>query len=124
VRKRETHDQAFRVRRARQRRESQRRIFFRPFLRVNVRRRKQLLRRRWLRLPLIDPPCRLTRNCQTAASPGADFDYSSAAIYVVTICAKDKRALFDRIDRSQMLPNRFGKIVQETWYELPEIIRV
>jgi putative transposase len=50
----------------------------------------------------------------------ADFDYSSAAIYFVTICTKEKRSLFGRIAESQMLPNRFGRIVQETWHELPD----
>ena len=50
----------------------------------------------------------------------ADFDYSSAGIYFVTICTKEKRSLFGGIAGSQMLPNRFGKIVQETWYELPD----
>ena len=50
----------------------------------------------------------------------ADFDYSSAAIYFVTVCTKDKRSLFGQIAGSQMLPNPFGKIVQETWHELPD----
>jgi putative transposase len=50
----------------------------------------------------------------------ADFDYSSAATYFVTICTKEKRSLFGRIAESQMLPNRFGRIVQETWHELPD----
>jgi hypothetical protein len=30
------------------------------------------------------------------------FDYSSAAIYFVTICTKDKRSLFGQITGSQM----------------------
>jgi len=48
-----------------------------------------------------------------------DFDYSSAAIYFVTICTKEKRAPFGRITESQMLPNRFGKIVEETGTNFP-----
>jgi putative transposase len=36
------------------------------------------------------------------------------------ICTNEKRSLFGQIAGSQMLPNRFGKIVQETWYELPD----
>jgi len=50
----------------------------------------------------------------------AGFDYSSAAIYFVTICTNEKRVLFGRIAGSQILANRFGKIVQETWHELPD----
>jgi putative transposase len=50
----------------------------------------------------------------------ADFDYLSAAIYFVTICPKEKLALFGQIAGRQMLPNRFGKVVQETWHELPD----
>jgi REP element-mobilizing transposase RayT len=49
-----------------------------------------------------------------------DFDYSSAAIYFVTICTQNRRNLFGAIENARMQPNRFGRLVQEAWFELPD----
>jgi hypothetical protein len=42
-----------------------------------------------------------------------DFDYSSAAIYFVTICTKEKRTLLGKIEKSQMVPNHLGRAVKK-----------
>jgi putative transposase len=49
-----------------------------------------------------------------------DFDYSTAAIYFVTICTQNRRDLFGAIETARMQPNQFGRLVQEASFELPD----
>jgi putative transposase len=47
------------------------------------------------------------------------YDYSSAGAYFVTICAKDRKHLFGRILDETMEANRCGRIVEESWRDIP-----
>ncbi len=43
------------------------------------------------------------------------YDYGSAGVYFVTICAQGGECLFGEIRNGEMNLNRFGQIVQEEW---------
>lgn len=47
------------------------------------------------------------------------YDYSQRGCYFVTICAHQKRNLFGAIPGRTVEPNAFGRIVIETWHDLP-----
>ena len=51
-------------------------------------------------------------------SPG--HDYSENGYYYVTICAKDRREIFGRIENDRMILNRQGEIVENTWQQIPK----
>jgi putative transposase len=46
------------------------------------------------------------------------YDYSSAGIYFVTICAFERRAIFGSISSGIVAPSLFGRIVSEHWFDL------
>ena len=47
------------------------------------------------------------------------FDYSQAACYFVTICAREKQLLFGKICDSRMQFNVLGRIVSESLIDIP-----
>lgn len=56
-------------------------------------------------------------NRQTIRLP--HYDYSSAGAYFVTINARKKAALFDRLAGGEVELNEVGEIALEKWIELP-----
>ena len=49
-----------------------------------------------------------------------EHDYTSAGGYFVTICTQGKNCLFGEVVKSEMLLNRYGRIVMESWKWLSE----
>lgn len=49
------------------------------------------------------------------------FDYSSVNYYFVTICTKDKKCFFGKIENGGMLQNKIGKLINQVWLDLPHI---
>jgi REP element-mobilizing transposase RayT len=49
------------------------------------------------------------------------YNYSSAGLYFITICTKDRECLFGEIADGQMLMNGFGMIVKKEWLKTPTI---
>ncbi len=47
------------------------------------------------------------------------YDYSSAGLYFVTICTKDRECLFGNIENGKMGLNEAGEMLQMVWYDLP-----
>jgi len=47
------------------------------------------------------------------------WDYSSAGVYFVTICAFRRAMLFGEIRGAKMVPNAIGVTIEQTWHELP-----
>lgn len=44
-----------------------------------------------------------------------NYDYSQAGYYFVTICVKDKRQYFGKIENSKMKLSPIGKIAERFW---------
>jgi REP element-mobilizing transposase RayT len=42
----------------------------------------------------------------------AEFDYATSGTYFVTVCARDRRCIFGRIEEDRMLLSRLGHIVE------------
>ena len=49
-----------------------------------------------------------------------EFDYSTAGYYFVTICTKDKKHWFGRVENEDMKLSSIGKIAKECWKEIPQ----
>jgi REP element-mobilizing transposase RayT len=49
----------------------------------------------------------------------AGYDYSSAGVYFVTICAFRRAMLFGEIRGAKMISNVLGGIIEATWSDLP-----
>ncbi|MGC8827782.1 MAG: transposase [Anaerolineae bacterium] len=47
------------------------------------------------------------------------YDYSLLGAYFITLCTVDREPLFGRVVRGEMRLNRFGRLVEFTWYDLP-----
>lgn len=47
------------------------------------------------------------------------YDYSGEGLYFVTICVQDMKCLFGKVVDGEMLLNEAGKIINETWFDLP-----
>ena len=47
-----------------------------------------------------------------------NWDYSSSALYFVTICVKSRENLFGKIIDSQMIKNDAGQMVEDLWRNL------
>lgn len=50
-----------------------------------------------------------------------NFDYSSVNFYYVTLCAKNKKNYFGKIENSQPVLNKIGRLLNETWLDLCNI---
>ena len=48
----------------------------------------------------------------------ADFDYSSAGFYFVTICVQGRECLLGEIADGEVVLNEAGRMVEDTWLEL------
>ena len=46
------------------------------------------------------------------------YDYSQAGWYYVTICPKDHKSYFGKIENEEMILNELGKIVDECWQKI------
>ena len=49
-----------------------------------------------------------------------DYNYSQDGYYFVTICTKDRKEFFGRVEEEKMNLNNHGEIVNQCWYELPK----
>jgi len=49
-----------------------------------------------------------------------DYDYSQPGRYAVTLCTKGRSCLFGTINNDDMQLNDAGRMVDETWYEIPD----
>jgi REP element-mobilizing transposase RayT len=49
----------------------------------------------------------------------ADYDYSRAAAYFVTICTQNRECLFGKIVEGKMELNTVGHMLQSVWEEIP-----
>ena len=47
------------------------------------------------------------------------YDYSQNGYYFVTVCTKDKREWFGRVEDDMMVLNEYGRIVSECWRDIP-----
>lgn len=43
----------------------------------------------------------------------AGYDYSQAGLYFVTICAKDRKSMFGRVEHDNVLLNDVGNVVKK-----------
>lgn len=48
-----------------------------------------------------------------------DFDYSQNGTYYITICTKNRENLFGDIINDKMIFNKYGKIAENVWLEIP-----
>lgn len=49
------------------------------------------------------------------------FNYSSVNYYFVTLCSKNRKNYFCKIENSKPVLNKIGRLINETWLGLPEI---
>ncbi len=49
-----------------------------------------------------------------------DYDYSQPGYYAVTICTQGRPCLFGIIDNDDMQLNDAGRMVNDTWHEIPD----
>ncbi|MCB0728074.1 MAG: transposase [Ignavibacteriae bacterium] len=49
-----------------------------------------------------------------------NYDYSLSGMYFVTICIKDRKNLFGKIENDNMILNELGKIAKNNWLEIPD----
>ena len=47
------------------------------------------------------------------------YDYSAPGYYYITICAYNRECIFGEIEQGRMKLNDSGKIIENTWYDLP-----
>jgi len=50
----------------------------------------------------------------------ADYDYSRAGAYFVTLCAVDRKCLFGEVVADEMRLNQIGSVVVSCWGEIPK----
>jgi len=48
------------------------------------------------------------------------YDYSQAGLYFITICLKNRKCLFGKIENNKMILNDAGKMVETQWLALPQ----
>ncbi len=48
------------------------------------------------------------------------YDYSRNGIYFITICTKNKKHLFGKINNEKMELNTIGKTAEKCWIEIPK----
>src|SRR5690349_9630722 len=52
-----------------------------------------------------------------------DFDYTTGALYFVTICADHMRCIFGRVANGETRLNLLGRIIENEWIKSPELRR-
>ena len=50
-----------------------------------------------------------------------DWDYSSAGYYFITICTKDKKCFFGKVQDAEIYLSNIGKIVSEAWLNAEKV---
>ncbi len=50
-----------------------------------------------------------------------NFNYSSVNYYFVTVCAKNRKCYFGKIENQEMRENKIGKLLRQIWMELDKI---
>ncbi|MEO7316212.1 MAG: hypothetical protein ABIW47_13570 [Ginsengibacter sp.] len=48
------------------------------------------------------------------------YDYSQAGAYFITICCKDMKCFFGKVENNEMILNEFGQIAFEEWVKLTD----
>ena len=48
-----------------------------------------------------------------------NFDYSTAALYFLTICSSQRKTILGAVCDGKLRPSAMGRIVSECWFELP-----
>ena len=48
-----------------------------------------------------------------------NFDYSTAAVYFLTICTSERKTILGACFEGNVRPSAMGRIVSECWFELP-----
>ena len=48
------------------------------------------------------------------------YDYSKPGYYHVTICTYNRKELFGYIEDNRMFLNKYGRIAEKTWKEIPD----
>ena len=51
----------------------------------------------------------------------AQYDYTQTGAYFITICTKDRKNIFGKINNGLMLLNNIGEIVQQEWQQLADV---
>ena len=49
-----------------------------------------------------------------------DYDYSQNGFYFVTICTKNRKEYFGKINDGEMVLNDYGEIANQLWLEIPD----
>ncbi len=49
-----------------------------------------------------------------------EFDYRQSRYYFITICTYNRKEIFGAITENQMILNKYGKIAECAWKEIPE----
>lgn len=52
-----------------------------------------------------------------------NYNYSKTGYYFVTICANNRKYIFGDIEDDKMILNLYGKIIKNTWLEIPKHLR-
>ncbi|MTI85539.1 MAG: hypothetical protein FH756_16995 [Firmicutes bacterium] len=47
------------------------------------------------------------------------YEYSRPGSYFITVCTQDRKCLFGRITNDNMILNKYGKIANDIWFEIP-----
>jgi putative transposase len=48
------------------------------------------------------------------------YDYFGSGYYFLTICTKGRREYFGSVDERMMNLSKYGEVVDQSWYELPQ----
>jgi len=48
------------------------------------------------------------------------YDYSQPGCYAATVCTQNRSCLFSVIDNGDMLLNNAGRMIDETWNDIPD----
>ncbi len=67
-----------------------------------------------------NPPSKKSRNHQRKSIRLKDYDYSQPGAYFITINVTNRKCLFGSIKNDEMIINKYGRIAQECWYNIPE----
>ena len=49
------------------------------------------------------------------------YDYSRAGLYFITLCVKNRKNIFGKIEQGKMKLNELGKTAHQEWKHTPEI---
>ena len=52
------------------------------------------------------------------------YDYSQVGLYFITICCKDRKYRFGKIENDKMILNEYGTIAYDEWIKLTERFQI